>query len=624
MCGIAGIISNCTDYNQITFLKSMLLKMRHRGPDGSGVEALNQMGCFGHNRLAILDLSDRAKQPIWDGKHRYCLTFNGEIYNYRDIKKDLVRLGHVFRTTSDSEVLVEAWAAWNVSTIDRLVGMFAFSVWDNQLKQLWLVRDRLGEKPLFFAKIKNDIKNGLVFASELKALITYPFLPKNISHNALDHYLSYGYTATSDCIYEKIKKLPPATYLLFDLHTQHYCIKPYWFLENYFNSKKNITEEDAKSTLTSLLSQSVHLQSQADAPLGAFLSGGIDSSSIVSMLAEQNVSRTNTFSIGFSEKSYNELPSSSKVAAFLSIPHYTKIISPKLSEVLPKIVNAFDEPFSDTSMIPTYFLSAFSRQFIKVSLSGDGGDELFGGYATYQADRYHNYLQCLPDFLKRRFTKWAHYLPTSLNKVSMDYKLKQFFHGLLLDAQSAHLSWRTIFNMQQKEMLVTDKTWVNKTNGDLNFFKPVSNCHYLDQAMYVDIKTWLVDDVLVKVDQTSMAHSLEVRAPFLDHRLVEFAASLPISFKKNKYVLKKSMAEKVPRFVLTQRKKGFNCPVSPWLKNELFSFAYDITTSQVFDDFLKKEVIERLWLEHQNGVCDNGYRLFNLLCLGLWLQGRHV
>ncbi|OGT39879.1 MAG: asparagine synthase (glutamine-hydrolyzing) [Gammaproteobacteria bacterium RIFCSPHIGHO2_12_FULL_36_30] len=625
MCAITGIISNIFEYNQSRFLNPILSAMHHRGPDATAQETFNHAGCFGHNRLSIIDLNERATQPMWDASHRYCLTFNGEIYNYLLIKKELIQSGHFFRTESDSEVLIEAWAEWGINAIEKLVGMFAFAVWDNHLKHLFLVRDRMGEKPLFYAPINKNFKNGLVFASELKGLTRYPFIEKKLSMTALNHYISFNYTSTNDCIFEGIYKLPPASYLFYNLNTHEYKISQYWILENYFKNKKIISAPDAQDQLNSLLKNSVAEQSIADVPLGAFLSGGIDSSSIVANMSHNNANQVNTFSIGFKEKTYSELENSQKVADYLSVKHHAEILFPNISNQLSKIVCAFDEPFADTSMIPTYLLSKFSKEFVKVSLSGDGGDELFGGYITYQADRYHQIFKYLPTTAKKLLMSLINYLPTSFNKISLDYKAKQFLRGSFLTAQQAHLSWREIFNAQQKNKLFKSEFHLNNfNNSNLDWFNNVSDCHYLDQAMYVDMKTWLTDDILVKVDQASMAHSLEVRAPFLDHRLVEFAASLPVSYKLNKKILKNSQNKTLPAFVLQQSKKGFNSPVSHWLKNDLFSMAYDITTSRNLTNFFDKMAIEKLWLEHQNSVCDNGYRLFNLLCLGLWLQGRHV
>ena len=616
MCAITGIISDNPAYHGVHFLEPILSAMLHRGPDATATVAFNQLGCFGHNRLSIVDLHTRSKQPMWDHTHRYCLVLNGEIYNYRSLKNELIQLGHQFRTESDTEVLIEAWLQWSVDAVQKLVGMFAFAIWDALTKKLYLVRDRMGEKPLFYAHIKNNINNGLIFASELKGLMKYPFINKELSFTALNHYLSFGYTTTKDCIFNEVYKLPPASYLLYNTVSKSFQVTQYWFLEKYFKDIKAIQFDDAKAQLNTLLKNAVHCQSMADVPLGAFLSGGIDSSSIVANMPRD----VNTFCVGFQEKTYSEIENSRTVANYLSVKHHAKTISPVIFDKLPAIIKTFDEPFSDTSIIPTYLLCEFARQFVKVSLSGDGGDELFGGYSTYQADRLHRLMRYFPVTIKKTLMHVSHYLPTSFNKLSVDYKIKQFLKGSLLNAQKAHLSWREIFNLTQKKKLFKDNLQCDSITENLYWFDQVTDCHYLNQAMYVDMKTWLVDDILVKVDRASMAHSLEVRAPFLDHRIVEFAAGLPVSYKIKKSILKSSQKNNLPRFVLKQSKKGFNSPISHWLSRDILTMAHDITTSRHLTQWFDKKTIETLWSEHQNGVCDNGYRLFNLLCLGFWLQ----
>lgn len=628
MCAISGIISQIPEYRQAAHLNPILAAMTHRGPDKTEVEILANHGCLGHNRLSIIDLNDRAKQPMWDNSRRYCLCFNGEIYNFQSLRQELVQLGHQFHTKSDSEVLIEAWARWGVASIARLVGMFAFAVWDKEDQQLYLVRDRMGEKPLYFAAINNSFQNGLVFASELKGLIQYPFIEKKLSITSLNHYLSFNYTSTDDAIFQGIYKIPPASYLQYNLKNHEYQKKEYWSLAECFHHKLTISFEEAQEELNNLLAEAVHGKMIADVPLGAFLSGGIDSASIVSHMCRKNVNQVNTYSMGFKEKTFSEIALSQMTANYLGVNHQTQIVSPDIVNLLPQLIYAFDEPFADTSLIPTYLLCAFAKKYVTVSLSGDGGDELFGGYITYQADRYYQYIQYLPLSVRKTLVKLSKFLPTSFNKVSLDYKIKQFLHGSLLNMQNAHLSWREIFSKDQKKHLFHSDHHALLSNDpyekSLRWFQDVNDCHYLDQVMYVDMKTWLVDDILLKVDRASMTHSLEVRAPFLDHRLVEFAAKIPVNYKiqqnNGKRILKTSQAKQLPASVLCQPKRGFNSPISYWLSHELFEMGYEITTSQHLVQWFNKSAIEKLWFDHRKGVCDNGYRLFNLLCLGLWCQ----
>ena len=602
--------------------------MSHRGPDGTEIEVLASQGCFGHNRLSIIDRHERAKQPMWSATERYCLSFNGEIYNYQLLRHELIQLGHRFRTASDSEVLIQAWEEWGVASLSRLVGMFAFAVWDKTAQILYLVRDRMGEKPLFYAPIDQDFSHGLVFASELKGLIQYPFVSKQLSMTALSHYLSYNYTSTQDCIFQNIYKLSPASYLQYDLKSKQCITKAYWSLAEHFHNKLEISFSEAQEQLACLLGDAVKSELIADVPLGAFLSGGIDSASIVHQMCIINASKVNTYSIGFAEKTYNELYYSNMTAKHLGANHQTQTMKPDVTDLLWHINKVLDEPFADPSLLPTSLLCAFAKNFVTVSLSGDGGDELFGGYITYQADRYYQLIQYFPIPLRKFLIKLSQYLPTSFNKVSLDYKIKHFLQGSLCDYNTAHLNWREIFNARQKQLLFRSDYFPLLTS-DVNqasrlWFNDVADCHYLEQSMYVDMKTWLVDDILVKVDRASMAHSLEVRAPFLDHRIVEFAARLPLRYKirnkQGKYIIKHFHAKRLPAKILRQPKKGFNSPISYWLSHELFDMAHAITTSHYLIRWFNKEVIDQMWFEHRKGICDNGHRLFNLMCLGLWCE----
>src|SRR3990167_8852595 len=606
----------------------MLRVMISRGPDGTQTARLPQYGCLGHNRLAVIDLQARAAQPMWDHAHRYCLTFNGEIYNYRELRQTLSKLGHPFHTTADSEVLIQAWAEWGVEAIERLQGMFAFAIWDALTQKLFLVRDRMGEKPLYYAPIQQHFQNGLIFASELKGLLPHPFLKKSLSATALNHYLSFNYTSTADSIFQGIHKLPPASYLIYDANTYKVAIKAYWSLADCFRNKASMNFVEAQEALSQLLADIVKETMVADVPVGAFLSGGVDSAVIAGHMQHNHTQQVRTYSIGFQEKTYSELPLSQQTASYLGTHHTAQSMTPDTLKLLSQWAVTFDEPFADASWIPMYFLCALAKNEVTVSLSGDGGDELFGGYTTYQADRYHRWLRYSPQLFKKGLHKLSHYLPTSFGKVSLDYKIKQFLRGNLLGAERAHLCWREIFSQEQKQSLLREDRheWLTYSVCDtaLSYFQEVSDCHYLDQAMYVDMKTWLVDDILVKVDRAAMAHGLEVRAPFLNHRLVEFAASMPVHYKikgkQGKRILRHSHEKCVQATILHQPKSGFNSPISNWLQYELYEMAYDVTTSAFLSQWFNRQAIEKMWFEHRRGVCDNGHRLFNLFCLGLWYQ----
>src|SRR3989338_630138 len=621
MCGIAGIIGKNQDGEH---LKKMLQVMKHRGPDATHTVSLQSDGFLGHNLLSIIDLNKRATQPIWDHTHRYCLVFNGEIYNYRALRSELLQLGHVFKTHSDSEVLVEAWMAWGTDSISRLIGMFAFAIWDDVQKRLTLVRDRLGEKPLYYSLIRDRQSQLLIFASELKGLIQHPDMKKKISSQGLMHYLTFNYTQHHQSIFEHVLQLSPACYLQYDYLSNTSHIHCYWELSKFFQNKSTISYRSAQAQLNDLLHDAVQLQMFSDVPTGAFLSGGLDSSTLVSTMSRHTNDKVNTYSIGFREHSYDESQLSQKTAAHFSTVHYEKTISHLSTDTLEQCCSVFDEPFADTSLIPMYLLCELASNKVGVALSGDGGDEIFGGYRTYQADRYYQKIQYLPMFFKKCLLRGAHYLPTSFSKLSFDYQAKQFFNGVMLSPESAHLHWRKIFSPSHRALLCHEPISIDPAAHDLSFFDQVRDCHFLDQALYMDVKTWLVDDILTKVDRISMAHSLEVRAPFLDYRIVEFAASLPVHYKiagtQGKRLLRDSQRRYLPKHVLSHSKQGFNFPISTQLSHSLFEMAYDVTTSSQMATHFSIDYIKRLWIEHQNRLCDNGHRLFNLLCFGLWYQ----
>ena len=623
MCGISGEL-NWKSCPSEQIVEAMSKAQSHRGPDAAGVKALGPI-VIAHRRLSILDTSESANQPLSDQTGRYWLTYNGEIYNFKSLRRELQQMGKVFRTGSDTEVVVEAWSVWGVDCLQKFVGMFSFALWDNQEKELFLVRDRMGEKPLFYAyATPSDSESGIIFASELKALLRHPHIQRNISQTAVSQFLSYSYILSDQCIIKDVYKLPPAHYLHVKQGAQPKQ-RSYWNLSEFYLNKPNWnSESQATERFNELLEETIGGQTISDVPLGAFLSGGIDSSTVVRAMSQQGKAHnTKTYSIGFKERSFSEIEEGKLVSDFLGVDHHTQFVDADMAKSLPKIVYAMDEPFADTSMIPTYFLSQFARKNVTVSLSGDGGDELFAGYETYVADKMYRVASRFPNAMLNSMS-WAadRFVPTSLSKVSFDYKLKQFLKGCSLPYDQAHCFWRTIFSESDKKRLYKSGKSPFSSFGE--HFKEVSNCHPLDQALYVDTKTWLVDDILVKVDRTSMAHSLECRAPFLDHRIVQFAAGLPVEWKlrgfQKKYLLKKSQENKLPSEVLYKAKKGFSAPVGHWLKGDLKTLAQEVLSDSVLTSWCHKGELENLWRHHMGGKADNSYKIFGLMCLGLWLK----
>ena len=630
MCGIAGVL----DWQrpvEVELVRRMTARMRHRGPDHGAVSALGPL-VLGHRRLAIIDLRPDGNQPMADRSGRYWIAFNGEIYNYRALAREFTDLGIVLGTRTDTEVILEAYKRWGVDCLAHLNGMFAFALWDTLERRLFLARDRLGEKPLFYSALPGG---GIAFASELKALRCHPLIGTALNPRALSQYLSLNYVLTNECMLAGVAKLPPAHYLVVEAGRVGHP-RCYWQVAEHFQRKQRFRDEhEAGEALTALLEDAVRLRLGADVPLGAFLSGGLDSGAIVAAMNRvREDDAVRTFTIGFGDASYDEVDAARVTAGHLHTRHHDRIIDVDMAMALPEVARAHDEPFADSSMLPTYFLTKFARQDLTVCLSGDGGDELFAGYPTYVADRLRHLTGWLPSPLIAGLRLLAeHAVPVSFAKVSFDYKLRQFLRGHALDAQRAHYFWRVIQSDRQKAALLRpeQRAAVMACDPYASFqphFAAVADCHYLDQGMYVDLKTWLVDDILVKVDQCSMAHSLEVRTPFLDHRLVEFAAALPIDLKlrrfRQKYLLRASQRRFLPPSVAAGGKRGFNAPVSEWINGRLGAIVQAAVTSAPMREWFDRASIDRLLAEHAARKHDHGLPLFGLTCLGLWMEASYA
>jgi len=628
MCGICGKLSWKTPPDE-DLIRRMSSKLIHRGPDASGIFLDGPIG-LGHRRLSIIDTSVSGNQPLKDFGKQCVIIFNGEIYNYLELRKELIQYGFHFATDTDTEVILNSYLRWGTDCITKFNGMFAFALWDTRKKILFIGRDRLGKKPLFYMKLPDG---GIIFASEIKALLEDPALSSfSINPFAVSQYLSLNYVLSSQCIVKGVEKLDAACFMTVD--EKGVSKKKYWFIEDYFKEKhKYSSESEASEYLNDLLVDSVERRMISDVPLGAFLSGGIDSSCIVAAMSRiGSPDRTCTFSIGFHEKTYSELPEARQVASLLKVIHRDKIVDADMAALLPHIVYYADEPFADTSMIPMFFLSQFTRNHVTVSLSGDGSDEIFAGYETYVADKIQYYSRILPSplvklggYLSNRF------LPVTYDKVSADYKIRQFFKGVNLAPWQAHYSWREIFSEDEKRMIFAPSLR-QATSGYEPFVEfrdyasHVEQCNYIDQAQYVDLKTWLVDDILVKVDRTTMAHSLEARAPFLDHRIVEFAASLPVDMKlkgfDKKYILKKAQSRYLPNEVLYRKKRGFNSPISHWINSTLEKYVsrYVSSSDNPLSDIIDTKILGTLVDEHRNLTRDNSLKIFSLINFGLWLD----
>jgi asparagine synthase (glutamine-hydrolysing) len=630
MCGIAGSL-RLGGEEEVRAVSAMTNALMHRGPD-SGAVVRRGRAVLGHRRLAVIDTSKSANQPMDDKISGLCIILNGEIYNFQEIRAELEGFGEIFHTKSDTEVLLKSYARWGEACLQRLNGMFAFAIWNSLNQTLFLARDRLGKKPLYY----QNTNEGLIFASELPALLRHPFAERTIDPRAVGHYLGLNFTLEERCIIRKVEKLPAGHFLVWSPE------KPlrrerYWYLTDHFRNKRQFKDQrEAIEALNELIDDAVRLRMISNVPLGAFLSGGLDSATMVtSMIRQKSREEIKTFTIGFKERGYSEASDARVTANFLGTAHNEKIVDAQLGNMFQQMVRITGEPFADSSMIPFQHLSRFAREEITVAISGDGCDELFAGYPTYIADRIHHFLHFIPRSVSRSVLKIAQaVVPITYDKVSFDYKLFRFLEGLSLSPSDAHCHWRTIFTEEEKDQLLRPEA--NECRGPeadpvtsfRKFFSQVPDLHYLDQAMYVDIRTWLVDDILVKIDRAAMSNSLETRSPFLDYRLVEFAASLPVSYKlkgfTGKHLVKASQADRLPSAVLKRKKAGFNAPVSHWLGQKFGEQARVAIFSQKMAPWFRQDAMEKLWDDHFNKTQDNSLKIFGLACLGHWMEALAV
>ena len=573
MCGIAGRLSRKESTINHSVVLEICNKMIHRGPDFGDVRSFGPIA-LGHRRLSIIDLSTHANQPMTLAKGRYSIVFNGEIYNYQEIRSDLIKLGYSFHTNSDTEVILNSFQEWGTNCLARFNGMFAFAIWDEKEQSLFLARDRFGKKPLFYSFGNHTF----TFASETRAILEDHSISNKISLEGVNCYLALGYILNPMTMYESIKLLEPGSYMLLSRECKIIKKDFFWDYSDSFRNKISISEDDIAENILELLSKSVKRRMISDVPVGAFLSGGVDSSSIVSLMKKYHVGDLHTFSVGFEQKSHNELPDADRVGQWAGTIHHGIIVDAnRNNNLLEESIWASDQLFSDNSIIPMIEVSKLASKKVTVVLSGDGADELFGGYITYSADNYYKKAQLIPRTIRKILSsERLKFNPFSLNKINFDYKRQQFFQGSLFDYQKAHYSWRLIFNEEERiKILGTSAREIVYDTDPFKRFKSyydkALDLFPLDQHLYVDAMTWLTDDILVKVDRSTMHSSIEARAPYLDIDLVNFAASIPSEIKmKNgikKYILKKALKNTVPEYVLKKKKSGFNAPVGSWIQN---------------------------------------------------------
>jgi len=625
MCGICGVLHFDGQPPSSEVLSAMTESLRHRGPDAGGIHIDGPAG-LGHRRLAIIDLSSAGEQPMVNEDGSLWVTHNGEIYNFAEVRAELQKRGHVFRSATDTEVILHAYEAWGVDCLDRFNGMFAFALWDSVAQRLWLVRDRLGIKPLFYL----HRPDRLLFGSEIKAILCDPSVERQVDLFALHHYLSLNYTPAPYSLFAGVRQLLPGHFLL--AGTDGQCRdEAYWDVS--YACKQNASEAQLIRELETELATAVKRRMVSDVPLGAFLSGGVDSSAVVYWMSRQSEQPIRTFSIGFQEKSYNELDYARNVAMACGANHHERIVTLDAVEILPKIVWHAEEPTADSSMLPVYCLAKMAREKVTVALTGDGADEILAGYETYQAYYAAQLYRLIPGILRSRVIRpLVDRLPTSYAKVSLDLKLKRFVRGAELDSEAGHAYWRTIFDETAKrELYASDVRQALDGADTIDLYRAVfahtDAVHPLDRMLYVDTRFYLPNDMLVKVDRMTMAHSLEARVPFLDHHLVEFAASLPPRFKlkqwrTKKYLLKAALHPQLPGALLWRKKQGFNVPKGIWFAGELRDFAFDHLSAQQLQrmGLFDPAYVIRLLNEHTAGIRDNSHQIWGLLCLSLWWQ----
>jgi asparagine synthase (glutamine-hydrolysing) len=623
MCGIYGQLSLSTNNQISASAKAALDSLTHRGPDERGMWQDDDV-FLGVCRLSIIDLIG-GQQPIWNESNTCCLVYNGELYNFLDLRPELEAKGHVFRTRSDTEVILHAYEEWGPDCLRRFNGMFAIAIWDGRRRSLFLARDRIGEKPLYYYRDSHQ----LVFASEIKAILGDPSVPKQMNLRGLANFLAFGHAVAPETIYKNIYKLLPGHYFI--AKDGHIQIVQYWDVgeEPQLPTEAVLVEEEYVERILSLLDDSVRRRIIADVPVGAFLSGGVDSSTIVTLMQRHATGPVKTFSLGFSiGGAYNELSDARRVAEYLGTDHHElQVEHVDLVQTLRTLVYHYDEPFGDPAGFPLYLLSRFAHEHVKVVLAGDGGDELFGGYRRYAADQ----LASLYRFLPRVLTNM--WVPALVNRLPRLRRIKRAVQTLpITDPARRYVAWLVLFTPEMQAELLRPDVYTAVADHDPAWPYPyhyarLNGCtaaDHLNRLMYVDLKTLLVDAYMEKTDKATMACSLEARLPLLDHRLVELAFQIPGRYKirgwSTKRIFKQAVSRLIPPGVLRKPKHGFAVPIDPWFRGDLKSFTFEVLLDERTRrrGYFNISVVERLWREHVEGRHVWDEYLWLLLNFELW------
>jgi asparagine synthase (glutamine-hydrolysing) len=626
MCGIAGIYNFQHGPNvERDLLQRMTAVIQHRGPDADGIYVKGSIG-LGHRRLSIIDLSEAGRQPMFSADQRLAIVFNGEIYNFLDYREALQKSGHQFHSRTDTEVIIYLYREYGAQCLQYLRGMFAFALWDEQAQQLFLAVDRLGKKPLYYY----CDGQRLVFGSELKCLIEDPTIPKEINYEALYDYLVYLYIPAPKTIYKHIYKLPPAHYLVCSPDGLR---GPYEYWDISFAHVETTKDETYFCQhLIELLQEAVKIRLISDVPLGAFLSGGIDSSAIVAMMAQAVKTPVITTSIGFEEKAFDETEFARIVSQKYQTDHFERIVNANALSILEKIVWHFDEPFADSSAVPTYYVSKLSRERVTVALSGDAGDENFAGYSKYPVDVLEHKVRVgIPEVFRRTLLAPLARIYPQWDWLPWYLRGKFFLTNVINSPERAVFRTVTALTEELQAALLSQDFKQAVAGYDPftlveHFYHHADTSDPLSRIQYVDMKMYLPGDILVKVDRMSMANSLEVRAPILDHVFMEFVATIPSGLKlkgrEKKYILKKAFAPYLPPDILYRKKQGFSVPLNRWFRNELKSLTQDtLLTPKFFQrGFFDPACVTAMWKQHQSGQRNFGTNFWTLLMFELWYQ----
>jgi len=622
MCGIAGYFGQ----GNREVLEKMTNTLRHRGPDDVGFWAQGQVG-LGHRRLSIIDLSAAGHQPMSDASGEIQLIFNGEIYNFQKLREELIAQGHKFSSQSDTEVIIQLYLAVGTEVFKKINGMFALALYDARQGTLLLARDCLGKKPLYWGIFNNT----LLFGSEPKAMLAHPACQRELDLTSLNKYLLYEYVPTPHSIWRGIHKLEPGHYLQYDgrASVKH----KFWDITFQLSiNNDQLSIKEAISLLDSNINEAVKTRLVSDVPLGIWLSGGLDSATIAYYAQRNSARPVKTFSIGFKEDSFDESRYARLAAKHLGTEHYEQILSARDSlKLIPKVAALLDEPLADASILPTYLLSAFTKQQVIVALGGDGGDELFAGYDTFVAERLAHWYAKLPAVIREGvIKKIISHWPVSFRNISFDFKLKKFVVGFSeQNILRRHQNWLGAFNREQRQQLFMPEVWHKLKNANEYeeadaYAEAVGNQSAWNQLIYFYLRAYLLDDILVKVDRASMFNGLEVRAPFLDYRLVDFVNGLPFHFKMKglttKFILKELMADKLPAEIVRRKKKGFGIPLAQWLTRELRPLMAELLNESYLrqQGLFNPEFVTKLMSDHLARRADNRKWLWTLLCFQLW------